>query len=398
MKNIMKYIAILLVTAIVFTSCKKNNGDHKHDTEENIKNEDVHEEHKEKLLLTKTQMELLKIKVAKVSKRNMSGFIEVNGLLKVPPQNEATVTTALGANISSITVIEGDKIKKGQILAYITHPDIITLQTDYLQTYNKLTFLEQNYNRQKKLYEAEVGSGKDYQEAKSAYSSTKGLVKGLESQLQLIGLSTLNIQKGDIQNKAPIKSPIDGYIEKVTIKTGQYVLPQTGLFEVVNIEHVHADLMVFEKDMSKVKNGQKVIFNVEALKGEELTAKIFSIGKSFEEGPKALHIHAEIEHKNQNLIPGTYVKAKIITDEKLDDAISNEGVFKEGEISYVFVAKKAENSSWEFVPKEILIKITSDGYTSFSFKDDVDTSVLIAQNGAYYLMAEMKKSEAEHSH
>ena len=58
-------------------------------------------------------------------------------------------------------------------------------------------------------------------------------------------------------------SPIEGYIRTVEVKTGQYVKPETEMFEIVNIEHIHADLMVFEKDMHKVKVGQRVKFNVE---------------------------------------------------------------------------------------------------------------------------------------
>ena len=419
MKNKIKYIALCIATVLIFASCKdeaKSDG-HKHDAEgnhvENTADHDKHGEakheegvenrhaddaHEEELTLTQKQVDILKIKVAPVAKRSMSGFIQVNGILGVPPQNEAVVTTSLGANIRSIKGIEGDKVKKGQVLAYISHPDIITLQTDYLQTYNKLIFLEQDYNRQKRLYDANVGSGRDYQAAKSVFSSTKGLVKGYESQLRLLGLSAKKVQNGDIVEIAPIKSPIDGFIEKVTVKTGQYVLPQTPLFEVVNTEHIHADLMVFEKDISKVKNGQSVKFNIEVLGNKELTAKIYSVGKSFEDGPKALHIHAEIENKDNNLIPGMYVKAQIITDENLEQAIPNDAVFQENETFFVFAAEKEEDGRWGFSPKEVLVKMTSNGYTAFSFKETLEKNTLLAQSGAYYLMAEMKKSEAEHSH
>ena len=95
----------------------------------------------------------------------------------------------------------------------------------------------------------------------------------------------------------------------------------------------------FEKDVSKVKNGQLVKFSIEALGNEELTASIYSVGKSFEEGPKALHVHAEIENKDQNLIPGMYVSARIITEENLEQALPEDAIFQEGEIFYIFTAE-----------------------------------------------------------
>ncbi|WP_205410252.1 efflux RND transporter periplasmic adaptor subunit [Aquimarina longa] len=396
------YIAIVFLTLNSLTSCKNQNKVDGNNIEKNVVAENVvsknKEAHKEELTLTQKQIDILNIKIEPLSKRTMSGFIEVNGKLGVPPQNEAVVNTTLGANISSIKVVEGDLVKKGQVLVYISHPDIIKLQTDYLQTYNQLTFLEQDYNRQKKLYDAKVGSGRDYQLAKSVFSSAKGLAIGYENQLQLLGLSYTNIRSGNISKVAPVISPIDGFIEKVQIKSGQYVQPQTSLFEVVNTEHIHADLMVFEKDISNVKNGQLVKFNVETLGDQEMTAKIYAVGKSFEEGPKALHVHAEIENKNKNLIPGMYVNARIITEGVLQQALPEDAIFQDRKTSYVFTAEKEKNDTWGFTPKEVVIKSTSNGFISFDFIEKIEENIMVAQGGAYYLMAEMKKNETEHSH
>jgi len=421
MKKGIIYLTSVLIAILLLSSCKHDTSDgHKHDAEGNhletptvkkaddphtghdhgtLKKEASDEHgHEEEVKLTQKQVDILEIKIDKLSEKNLGGFIEVNGKLGVPPQNEAVVTSILGANISSIKAIEGDKVKKGQTLAYISHPSIITMQTDYLQTYNKLTFLEQDFNRQKKLYDANVGSGRDYQLAQSAFSSAKGLANGLASQLSLLGISAKNVRNGKISQVAPIRSPINGFIEKVEIKSGQYVQPQTPLFEVVNTEHIHADLMVFEKDINKVENGQTVQFTIESLGNKELTAKIYSVGKSFEEGPKALHVHAEIENKNKNLIPGMYVKARIITKNTLTQALPEDAIFQEGEQHFVFTAKKEDDGSWGFAPKEVFVKNTSGGFTAFDFVKPIEKGVLVAQSGAYYLMAELKKSEAEHTH
>lgn len=407
MTKINLYIVAILIGLVTLIGCNNTSGKEntQNDKEgehaspqKDSEKEHADDEHGEELMLTQDQVDILNIRIDTISKRNMSGFIQVNGQLGVPPQNEAVVTSILGANISSIKIIEGDEVRKGEILAYISHPDIITMQTNYLQAYNKLTFLEQDYNRQKKMYDEGVGSGRDYQKAQSSFSSAKGLAKGYESQLRLLGVSPQNVRAGNITQVAPIRSPIDGFIEKVQIKSGQYVQPQTTMFEVVNTEHIHADLMVFEKDINKVKNGQSVIFNIEALQNTELTAKIYSVGKSFEEGPKALHVHAEIENKDKNLIPGMYVSARILIENNLEQALPEDAIFQEGQAFYVFVAKKEENDTWGFEPKEVIVKSTSNGYKAFDFKDKIKENVLIAQSGAYYLMAEMKKSEAEHSH
>ena len=406
-KNIKVYISVIVIS-FAMLSCKKtaHQDAHQHDDQGNhveqvpsATAEPITEEHhEEEFTLTQDQLDILNIEVSTISKRTMIGYIQVNGKLGVPPQNEALVSSLLGANITEIKAIEGDEVKKGQILAYISHPDIIKMQTDYLQTYNSLLFLEQDYNRKKKLYEAGVGSGSDFQRSKSTYSSAKGLTKGYESQLRLLGVSAKKVREGNIYESAPIKSPISGFIEKVLVKTGQYIQPQTPIFEIVNTEHIHVDLMIFEKDISKVKNGQEVKFNIEVLGNKEMTATIYSVGKSFEEGPKALHVHAEIENKDQNLIPGMYVNARIITESNLEEALPEDAIFQEGEKHFVFTAEKEADGTWGFSPKEVIVKSTNNGFSTFDFLEPFDRSKFVAQGGAYYLMAEMKKSEAEHSH
>ena len=129
-----------------------------------------------------------------------------------------------------------------------------------------------------------------------------------------------------------------------------------------------------------------------------MTATIYSVGKSFEEGPKALHVHAEIENKDQNLIPGMYVNARIITESNLEEALPEDAIFQEGEKHFVFAAEKKADSAWVFTPKEVLLNSTVNGFSTFDFIEPFDRSIFVAQGGAYYLMAEMKKSEAEHSH
>ena len=73
--------------------------------------------------ISTSQFDALNIKLGTVKKRNMAGTFTANGQLEVPPQNEASVTTVYGATIKSINVIEGQQVKKGQVLAYIAHPD-----------------------------------------------------------------------------------------------------------------------------------------------------------------------------------------------------------------------------------------------------------------------------------
>ena len=401
MKNTRYIILALLTVSFLLIACgKKENqkNEEAHLLSENIKSEtkEVHSD-EEEVLLSQTQFETLKMKIDTIALRNLVGYVEANGTLEVPPQNEAAITSVVGANVVSINVIEGDKVNKDQVVAYLSHPNIIQMQTDYLNAFSNSNFLKKNFERQQKLYDAGVGSGANFQKAEAEYDASKAMVNGLEAQLKLLNINTSSVRNGTIAQSISLRSPIEGYVQKVEVKTGQYVEPQTELFEIVNTHHVHADLMVFEKDVYKVKKGQKVTFNVQTMQDEELIAEIYSVSKTFEDNPKAVHVHAEIENKKGILIPGMYIQGKIQTENTKTMALPESAIVKEGDKFFVFSAEK-ENDGWSFKPLEVLLGAKDGNLVAVSFLEHISSNTKFAYNNAYYLIAEMKKDETEHEH
>ena len=349
------------------------------------------------VMLTGAQYQALDMKIDTLNRRTMNGFVEANGHLEVPPQSEATVTPVIGGNVSSIRVIEGDEVKKGSVLAYLSHPDIIKVQTDYINTANRLEFLEKDFARQKKLYEEGVGSGETYQRAQSELQSAKGHLKGMEAQLRQLHIAPASIKNGDIQQQIPILSPINGAVQKVNVKTGQFVEAKSNMFEIINTHHVHADLMVFEKDVAKVEKGQKVYFNISSQPGKEWEARILSIGKNFEQEPKALHVHAEIREKTDNLVPGMYVRGKIAVEDMRTLAFPEAAIAKNADKFFVFTAEE-EGEDWSFKPIEVIVGAQDEEWTEIKFLNDQPDNARYAFNNAYYLMAEMNKGEGGGHH
>lgn len=401
MKNKIYKILTVMVLTIFVSACgnKENhneNDGHSHDEEEKT---EVNEEHNEseEVMLSQQQFDALKMKIDTLALRNMSGYVEANGTLEVPPQNEAAITTVVGANVVSIEVIEGDKVNKGQVVAYLSHPNIIQAQTDYLNAYSNSELAKKNYERQQKLYDAGVGSGANFQKAEAEYQASKAMVNGLEAQLRILNVNTISVRNGTIAQRIALRSPIEGFVQKVEVKTGQYVEPQTELFEIVNTHHVHADLMVFEKDVYKVKQGQKVTFSVQSIPDAELTAEIYSVSKTFEDNPKAVHVHAEIENKSGNLIPGMYIQGRIQTDNALTKALPESAIVKDGDRFFVFIVEK-EGENWAFKPIEVITGEKDGGWIAVAFSQETPVNTKFAYNNAYYLMGEMKKGETEHEH
>lgn len=383
-------IYTILALSLLFSCEHKHNG-HSHEEEA------IHQQEEGIIHLNQIQFNSLGMTIDTLPHRQMRSYIQTNGELVLPPQSEASITAIIGANIKDIMIIEGDKVAKGQTLAYLSHPDIIQLQTEYVKKFSELEYAEQEYKRKKKLYEEDVSSGKVFQKAKSDYLSLKADVSGLEGQFELLGISAQQVREGRIFAVVPLKSPISGYVRQVNVRLGQYVQPNEKLIEVVNNHHIHGHFLVYEKDLMKVKLGQKVQFTVESVPGKSFEAEIISIGKVFEADPKAVSIHAEIDNDEDNLISGMYVRGRIVTNEEKSIALPEGAVVREGNRSYIFRAS-IEQDKWMFEALEVREGLSSDGWIEIRPMTELQADELFALNNAYYLFSEWKKEEAGHDH
>ena len=398
MKQINNIVSILLVAAAVaapLASCSSRRGASSKAEASKVaeaESDSVAGEMTD-VALTSKQAETLGLKVDTLGRHSFPGGIEVNGQLESLPQNEASVTAFIGANVASIIVREGQRVARGQVLAYVSHPDLLELQSKYVTACSELEYTTGEYQRQKRLYDEKVGSGKDYEKTQSEYKSLQGEVRNLEAQLRLLRLDPAKIKAGALYERVPIVAPIAGYIDRIEAKIGQYVDPQTPMFQIVDNSRIQAHLLAFEKDAYRIKEGQTVTFTLESAPGETFSAKVYSVGKTFEENPKAVRVHAEVDNRKGLLIAGTYIKGRIAANVASLPAVPEDAVVESDGKSYIFSALHKANGDWKFVPVEVSVGRNEGGYMEVSPVSNIAPGTQIAQNCAYYILSEMKKAE-----
>ncbi|MGB5989466.1 MAG: efflux RND transporter periplasmic adaptor subunit [Marinifilaceae bacterium] len=372
------------------------------------KQESEHEDEEDVVSLTKEQANAIDLKVGDLKQMNLSSFIVTNGIIAVPPQQKIDVSAIIGANIADIKVLEGQNVNKGQILAILEHPDLIDIQVEFKTAYNNLTFLEKEHKRLKTLSDKNIASGKEFQQVESDYNTARTSFIGLKSKLEIIGINVKKLISGEVQRYIPVKAPIDGVISQINVNKGKYAEPQTEMFEIINTKHLHANLAIYEKDITKVKKGQKVIITLNENDGNEYKGKIITVGKNFDETSRAIHVQVEMSPVPEELVPGIFIKGRIITGDQLLTAVPKDAIVTEGDKSYIFIVDEHEEGNDEHGHKadiavklkmiEVVKGISDRGFIEIKLLEKLDSDVHIALNGAYFLLAEMKKAEAEHSH
>jgi len=161
----MKRIYLMPVIAMaVFLSCKSNTKETQPVEKVSTDSVKTREAKDAIVTLTDEQIKAIGLKTGSIESRNLKTILKVNGKLTLPPQNQAQVSVLMGGIVKTIDVIEGQFVNKGQLLATLVNSEIIQLQQDYMENKSKLTYLQQEYDRQKSLQEERINATKTFQQ------------------------------------------------------------------------------------------------------------------------------------------------------------------------------------------------------------------------------------------
>lgn len=336
--------------------------------------------------LTDAQVKNADVKLGKLEQRQISGVVKVNGMLDVPPQQLVSVSVPLGGFLKSTTLLQGSKVAKGQVIAVIENPDYITLQQDYLEARNQSEYNKAEYERQQQLAKENVNAQKVLQQAKTSYLNGLARVTGLAARLQLINIDAAALKEESISSTANVYSPIDGFVTAVNVNIGKFVNPSDVLFTIVDTEHLHAELTVFEKDITKIKIGQKVRFTL-TNESSERTARVYLIGREIK-ADRTINIHCHIDREDKNLLPGMFLSAVIETGGNLVTALPDDAVVDYQGRKYIFTPQGNQ-----FKMNEIATGQSEGGFTEVTVPDNFDKQSEIVVNGGYAILSKMKNAE-----
>lgn len=379
MKSPIPALIILLMVSILLGSCSSGSDTPKEQASDvSSANEAT---------LTDEQTKILNIALGKIETRTLSQTIKVNGMLDVPPQNMVTISAPLGGFVKHTELLQGMRVRKGQVLAMMEDPAYIQLQQDYIDSKSQLEFLELEYTRQQQLAAENVNAAKTLQQAKSNYISTKAKVEGLRSKLHLIHLSPEEIEKGEIKSTIAIISPISGYVTQVHVNIGMYVHPADVMFKIVDTEHLHAEAQVFEKDLAQLKVGQHVLLTL-AHESRPRSANVYLIGKEISP-ERTVRVHCHLDKEDPDLIPGMYFTALIETSERSVLAVTENAIVSFEGAEYIFL-QKGKNHFVSFMVKS---GVTENGFTEVSLPEGTDISAPLVTEGAYALLGKLKNVE-----
>ncbi|WP_319510932.1 efflux RND transporter periplasmic adaptor subunit [uncultured Draconibacterium sp.] len=327
----MKKILFILTTALIVSACGNTTV-----TDEAAKRKQLQELKQqvhaleqqihtlESELTANEKEDLVNIKATVVDNQIFEHFIEVTG--KVEAEQDVDVSPESAGIIKEVLVTEGQQVNKGQVLARL-NTDVLERSVEELKV--QLDLAVTNYERQKNLWDQNIGSEMEYLQAKNNKESLEKRINSLYTQIEM----------------AEVKSPINGVVDIVYQEKGNIGSPQSPFAKVINTSNIKIYGDISETYITKVHKGDDVEIRFPAL-DKTVHAKINQIGNTIDPNNRTFRVRINIDNES-NLIKPNLVSVLSMRDYVNESAIVVPSLYIKEDFKghYLYVVENAEGKN-----------------------------------------------------
>ena len=280
---------------------------------------------------TPTPAEWASLATEPATERTFRAEHVTEGKIAVDEDRSTPVFSPYAGRVTKLLARPGDQVTQGQALFVIEAADNVQAQNDFITAMTSLNKAKSALDlaqiqdkRARDLFEGKAVPLKDYQQAQAnliqAQNDQRSAETALEAarnKLRILGLTDEDIttfrQKGRINPETTIFSPITGTVVQRKIGPGQYINAGASdpVFVIGDLSSVWLTAFVRETDAALVSVGQEISFNVLALPGTPLTARINYVAAAIDPATRRLLVRATIDNNDRRLKPEMFANVTI---------------------------------------------------------------------------------------
>ncbi len=301
----------------------------------------------EKKQNTTTQKENIKIvKSIKLEEKTIANIKKYNGELK--PQQEMKIVTTTGGDIEEIYFKNGDRVKKGEVIAKISNADVeasfFEAQGQLLKAKSTYSTEKISFEKYKKLYEKEIISENDYLAIKNRYETAQGDLKIAEGKF---------LKAKDDYDRLRVISKIDGVITDLFVKKYERVESGKEIVTIVDSSKMEVDIAVSGNDIKYSKLGNKAKIYIEEL-GISRDGVISEINLSSDSNSKKYSLRLLVDNGDNKILKGMYAKVNLEQGEVSGIFVPTKAVMIKDLYSYIAIVRDEKATIYRVTPKETI--------------------------------------------
>lgn len=378
-------ILLLLIFATLNSSCGDST---ETSTEDKNKSDAGH------IILSDQQFKSAELRLGTPEFKKFSEQFEVTGIIDVPPKNRASVTAYFDGYVTQTELLVGDEVKKGDVLVKLKHPNFIKIQQNYVEALSNVNYLKSEFDRKQSLYEDQVIAQKVFQSTKNQFLNAKAQLASAKEQLKLMNLSPIQIAQGNFTSEINILAPISGKISKLNVAQGKFIAKSDMIMEILDVDHVHLELDVFEKDLLSINKGDTLSFTIPEVSHQKFEAYVRLIGAEISQN-RRVRVHAHPINENVNFKVGMFVNASFKTNEKKIIALPEEAFTSLDDQTFILQLDEKTSNTYQFSKLKVDSFAPQNGFKPILNANELDLKAQYLTKGVFDLIT---NSGGGHSH
>jgi len=297
------------------------------------------------------------------SEQQFNHFIELQGNVKT--KQNVLVYPEMPGILNKVYVKEGQKVKKDQILATIDDGGL-SQQLMLLESNEQLA--KTTFERQKRLWDQQIGSEIQYLQAKTSYDSQKNATRQLKKQL----------------DKFTIRAPFSGIIDDVFKEKGTVVAPGPGaeIFRIINLSNMYIETDVPESYISSIKKNKMVEVNFPILE-RSYDSSIRQVGNFINPSNRTFKIEVGIPNIDGEIKPNLTAKLKLNDYSNLNAILIPQSIISENSNGqqFIYVVKEDKENRQVYAERLVIETGKTDG-DFIEVTKNLDANVEVILEGA----------------
>jgi membrane fusion protein, heavy metal efflux system len=271
-----------------------------------------------KVQLGADQIKSAGITINTVGPREMTTILELPGEVKADETRIAHVVPRLQGVVDQVLKKEGDRVRKGEVIAVISSRELAEAKRDYIEAAHDAEYRAGIFTREEMLWKKKISAEQDYRLAEKLAEEARLAQRLAGQKLIVLGVPASTLDgladaPAETMARYEIRSPLDGQVLERNVTVGEAVAADRDIFSLGDLSAVWVDVSVYAKDLGAVRMGQRATVMSTDL-GMEAVGQVSYLGPLVGQDTRTAVARIVLPNSSTQWRPGLFVTVRLVRE------------------------------------------------------------------------------------